>query len=123
MKNALWYLGFLSLLSLLYFVNGNTDYLGFLGFVLYFSIHNRNDERLERNIGKSTRNAFLFIVFAGAASCVYFTLTGDIIILAKTSKLLFAGCIIICVFSYYYYNFREEHLWKQKSKNTEKNLK
>lgn len=123
MRNVIWYLGFLSLLSLLYFVNGNADYLAFTGFALYFAMHNKNDERLEKNVGKSTRNAFLFIVFAGAASCIYFNLTGNINFLAETSKLLFAGCIIICVFSYYYYNFMEEHLWKQKLKNTEKNLK
>lgn len=109
MKNALWYLGFLSLLSLLYFVNGNVDYLAFIVFVIYFAIHKENDERLEKNIGKSTRNAFLFVVFVGAISIIDFNLTGNIDFLAKTSKILFAGSVIICVLSYYYYNFKEEY--------------
>lgn len=46
MKNALWYLGFLTPLSILFFVTGEIGYLGFAAFAVYFLIYGENDERL-----------------------------------------------------------------------------
>jgi len=77
MKNALWYLGFLSLLSLLYLVEGEVGFLGFLGFIPYFSMYSVDDERMEINLGRATRNAFIYTIFFGAATIVYVYLAGS----------------------------------------------
>ncbi len=108
MKNALWYLGFLSPLCLLYFVTGNIGFAGFAAFAVYFTVYGENDERLQRNVGLATRNAFLYVVFAGAASIIYTTIIKDNSIFPVAFTLLFSGSIIICVLSYFFYNFKEE---------------
>lgn len=108
MRNALWYLGFLSLLSLLYLVNGNIGFLSFAVFALYFTIYKENDERLERNTGLATRNAFLFVVLAGAISLFYLSLIQNKDFFHIAFTLLFSGSIIVSVLSYMYYNLKEE---------------
>ena len=112
MKNALWYLGFLSPLSLLYFVNGNIGFAGFAAFAVYFTIYGENDERLQANVGLATRNAFLYVIFAGAISLIYINLTKDISAFPLVFTLLFSGSIILCVLSYFFYNFQEEKIIK-----------
>jgi hypothetical protein len=108
MKNTLWYLGFLSPLSLLYFLTGEIGFLGFVVFALYFTIYKENDERLEMNTGLATRNAFLFVVFAGAISLFYINITLDKNFFPIAFVLLFSGSIVISVLSYGYYNSKEE---------------
>ncbi len=110
MKNTLWYLGFLSPLSLLYFVTGNIGFAGFAAFAVYFTIYGENDERLQANVGLATRNTFLYVVFAGAVSIIYINLTKDISSFPQAFTLLFSGSIIICVLSYFFYNFQEERI-------------
>ena len=103
-KSALWYLGFLSLLSLLYFESGNPGFFGFLAFLPYFVIYRMSDERIERNIGRATRNAFLFAVLAGSASLVYIRLTGmgnDAFV--EAFGLLLGGLLAVCLGSLVYY--------------------
>jgi hypothetical protein len=105
MKNALWCLGFLSLLSLLYFVDGGWTHLCFLGFVPYFATYWAKDERFELNVGRAAGNAFLYAVFSGAVSIVYISLTGKTVYnWAFAFVALWAGCIIVCVLSFYYYD-------------------
>ena len=104
MRNALWYLGFLSLFALLYFVRGNWLFFSFLGFLPYFVTYWAKDERVDANIGRASRNAFLYTVAAGAFSIVYISLTGLYALEAFT--LLFAGCIITCVLSFIYSDLR-----------------
>ncbi|MCK4718188.1 MAG: DUF3796 domain-containing protein, partial [Thermoplasmata archaeon] len=89
MKSSFWYLGFLSVLSLLYLVEWKPGFLGFLGFIPYFSIYNMSDERIEMNIGRATRNAFMFTIFFGSAVVVYGYLTKDIEIFPPAFILLF----------------------------------
>ena len=108
MKNTLWYLGFLSPLSLLYFVTGNIGFAGFAAFAVYFTIYGENDERLQANVGLATRNAFLYVVFAGAIFLIYISMTKDMSYFPQAFALLFSGSIIICVLSYFFYNFQEE---------------
>lgn len=108
MKNALWYLGFLSPLSLLYFLTGETGFLGFAVFALYFTIYKENDERLMANTGLATRNAFLFVVFAGSISLFYINIALDKNFFPIAFVLLFSGSIVISVLSYGYYNLKEE---------------
>ena len=104
MKNTLWYLGFLSVLSLLYFVEGKIGFLGFLGFISYFTVYKMNDERIERNIGRATTNAFMYTVFFGSATIAYGYLTKNTEIMPPAFVILFGGALIICLLSLAYYD-------------------
>ena len=106
MKNALWYLGFLSILSLLYFVEGKTGFIGFIGFISYFSIYSMSDERIEINVGRATRNAFMYVMFFGTGTIVYGYLTKNQEILLPAFVLLFGGSLIVCILSLFYYDRR-----------------
>lgn len=108
MKNTLWYLGFLSPLSLSYLVTGEISFLGFAAFALYFTIYKENDERLQLNAGLSTRNAFLYAVLVGAISLFYISITHDTAFFPVAFTLMFSGSIIISVIFYGYYNSKEE---------------
>ena len=104
MKNIIWYLGFLSLLGLLYFVEGKIGFLGFFGFISYFSIYKISDERMEKNIGKATRNAFMYTIYFGSATIAYGYLTKNIELLIPAFVVLLGGALIICLFSLFYYD-------------------
>jgi len=104
MKCTMWYLGFLSILSLLFFVEWKVGFLGFLGFLPYFSIYKMNDERIEMNVGKATRNAFMYTMFFGVGTIVYGYLTKNTEILMPAFSLLFGGSLIVCILSLFYYD-------------------
>ncbi len=108
MKNILWYLGFLSLVSLLYFVEGKTAFLLFLCFIPYFATYNANDERVEANTGKATRNAFAYTIFFGVAVITYIYLTGSVDLFAPAFVALFGGSLIVCLVSLLYYDRKGE---------------
>ena len=108
MKNAFWYLGFLSLLSLLYFKEGKTAFLWSLGFIPYFSLYRVSDERLEALVGKAARNAFLYTMFSGAAIIVYIYLFDTIEFFATGFVLMFGGTLLTCILSLLYYNSKGE---------------
>jgi len=114
MKNALWYLGLLTPLSILFFVTGEIGYLGFAAFAVYFLIYGENDERLQLNVGLATRNAFLYVVLTGAICVLYINLTKNISLYPLAFTLLFSGSIIVSVISYAFYNWKEE---KNENKN------
>ena len=104
MKNTLWYLGFLSIVSLLYFVEGKTAFLWFLSFIPYFGIYNLGDERIEINVGKATRNAFMYTIFFGVGTIVYMYLThSSIELFAPAFVILFGGSLLVCLLSVFYY--------------------
>lgn len=102
------YLGFLSLLGLLYFVTGNISFICFVAFALYFTGRKKIDERLQKNMGLATRNAFIYVVLAGITLSVYISLVQDNSLFPLAFTLLFSGSIIAHVFSYSFYNFKEE---------------
>ena len=104
MKNPLWYLGFLSAVSLLYFVEGKTAFLWFLSFVPYFATYNISDERLERNLGRATRNAFVYTILFGVATIAYIYLTHSTELFAPAFVILFGGSLLICLFSLFIYD-------------------
>lgn len=104
MKNMLWYLGFLSVLSLLYFVEWKGGFLGFLGFLPYFSIYRMGDERIEMNVGRATRNAFMYTIFVGSGTLAYGYLTKNMDILFPAFVFLFGGALIIRLLSLFYYD-------------------
>lgn len=103
MKNAMWYLGFLSLLSLLFFVEGKTVFLWSLGFLPYFSLYRETDEMLELAVGKATRNAFMYTMFFGAASIAYMYLTDNTAVVGAAFAALFGGSLLVCILSLFYY--------------------
>ncbi len=102
--NKLWYLGFLSLVSALYFVEGKTVFLWFLGFIPYFSLYSMSDERLEANLGRATTNAFLFTILAGVSTIVYIYLTGSEALFAPAFIVLLGGSLLVCLVSLFYYD-------------------
>ncbi|MFH1225375.1 MAG: DUF3796 domain-containing protein [Candidatus Diapherotrites archaeon] len=104
MKNTLWYLGFLSALSLLYFVEGKAAFLGFLGFIPYFFLYKLNDERLEENLGRAARNAFMFSMLFGAGAIVCIYLTDSVWLMAPAFPVLFGGNLLVCLLSLLYYD-------------------
>jgi len=104
MKNTLWYLGFLSVVSLLYFVEGKTAFLWFLCFLPYFATYNMSDERVEANTGRATRNAFAYTIFFGVATIVYIYLTQSTELFAPAFVILFGGALIVCILSLLYYD-------------------
>ena len=105
MKNILWYLGFLSAVSLLYFVEGKTAFLLFLSFIPYFATYNISDERLEIIVGRATRNAFMYTIFFGIATIVYIYLThSSTELFAPAFVFLFGGSLIVCLLSVFYYD-------------------
>ena len=105
MKNIMWYLGFLSVVSLLYFVEMKTVFLCFLGFIPYFALYNLSDERLEIIVGRATRNAFIYTLFFGIATIVYIYLTNSSTdLFAPAFVFLFGGSLIVCLLSMFYYD-------------------
>jgi len=103
MKNMLWYLGFLSILSLLYFVEGKIGFLGFFGFISFFSIYKMSDEMMEVNIGKASRNAFLYAMFFGSVAIAYLYLTKSADLFGAAFVMLFGGSLLVCLLSMFYY--------------------
>lgn len=77
------YLGFLGFLSLIGIFTSNIGFLGFVGFFSFFSYRKiLSDERLEINVDKSGRNAFIVSVPVFAVSTVIVVLLKDISIYA-----------------------------------------
>lgn len=103
MKNSLWYLGFLSFVSLLYFVENQTAFLFFLGFLPYFAIYKLSDERIELNLGKASKNAFLYNILFGVGTIIYIYFSNNIALFAPAFVLLFGGSLLVCIISLFYY--------------------
>lgn len=73
------YLGFLGFLGLLGIFTSNLGFLGFLGFFSFFSFKKvLNDERLESNVNKSGRNAFIVAIPVFVISTVLVVFLKDI---------------------------------------------
>jgi len=105
MKNILWYLGFISILSILYFIKGDSGYLLFLSFALFFFTYwTKADERINQNIGRATRNAFLYTMFSSVLSILYINLTENIDFYQWGFALVITGTLAICILSFLYYD-------------------
>lgn len=104
MRTMFWYLGFLSILSALFLVEYEPGFLGFLGFLPYFSTYQMSDERIEINIGRASRNAFMFSTFFGAGTIAYGYISGNEDILLPAFVVLFGGGLLICLLSLFYYD-------------------
>ncbi|MBU7031553.1 MAG: DUF3796 domain-containing protein [Theionarchaea archaeon] len=103
MRNVLWYLGFMSLLSLLYFMDRDAGYLLYVSFAMFFFTYNAKDERVQINEGKASRNAFLYMMITAALSLAYVSFTGNIRFYQWAFALVIAGALAVCVLSFKYY--------------------
>lgn len=110
MKNKERLYGFLSLISLLYFVTGNISFIVCAGSLVFFTSHKKSDERLRRNFALATRNAFFYVLVVGGMAFGYANSFKDNSLFPAVFILLYLGSIFVYLFSYYYYNFQEERV-------------
>jgi len=93
----LWLLGFLGMLGL---VTSNKGFYGFFGFFGFFGLGlMASDERLEANINKSARNAFLSSIVFFVASLIFSVLTSDRSVFMYAFIVNFALIMIVFVVS------------------------
>jgi len=93
----LWLLGFLGLLGL---VTSNEGFYGFFGFFGFFGLGlMASDERLQANINKSARNAFLSSIILFVASVIFSVLTSNRSIFIYAFTVNFALMMIVFVVS------------------------
>jgi len=105
MKNVLWYLGILSIISMLFFVEGKIVFLWFLCSIPYFKLYSISDEWLDLIVGRGTRNAFMYSIFFGVGTFVYIYMTHSITeLFAPAFIILLGGSLMVCLFSVFYYD-------------------
>ncbi len=106
MKSSwLKYLGFLGFLGFLGLVTNNIGFYGFFGFFGFFSYTRiLNDERLEININKSARNAFIVSMTVFVIAMVIAGLMEDFSVYAYAFIVLFILQILTFSFSLKYYD-------------------
>lgn len=93
----LWLLGFLGLLGL---VTSNEGFYGFFGFFGFFGLGlMASDERLQANINKSARNAFISSIILFVASVIFSVLTSNRSVFMYAFTVNFALMIIVFVVS------------------------
>jgi hypothetical protein len=106
-KNKLGYLGLLGLLGLLG-IAGNTGFFGFFGAFGFFAmLKNSSDERIDRNIDRASRNAFVFDIIVSSSLLSYVALSETLDALPVFIVALFQG-IVVFGLSFYYYGSKGE---------------
>ncbi|MBS7619904.1 DUF3796 domain-containing protein [Candidatus Bathyarchaeota archaeon] len=109
-KNKVGYLGLLGFLGLLGLFSGNSGFYGFFGFFGFFSAlwGRGSDERIDRNVERSCRNAFVFTMTASALFIAFIAALRALDVFQIAFSALFAGNVILFVGSFIYYNTRGE---------------
>ncbi len=104
------YLGLLGLLGVLGVITGNPGFYGFFGFFGFFGtlIGRGSDERVERNIDRACRNAFVFVTLASAFSFAYVGSFNVVEIYPQLLALTFVGSMLLFALSYVYYDKKGE---------------
>jgi hypothetical protein len=103
-KNKLGYLGFLGFIGLLGLVN--SWMFAFFSFCTLF-VFLRGDERIDRNIGRACRNAFVFDTTVITFSMVYIMLSKVFEAMPVFVAALSQGLTIFSL-SYWYYSQKED---------------
>jgi len=107
-RNLIGYLGFLGFLGLLGLITDNPGFFGFFGFFGFLSSMwgRGSDERIDQNINRACRNAFVFSIIASALLFSYIAIlrTAEAFQLAMSVVVLFAGGLAIFVASFVYYD-------------------
>ena len=106
-RSLIGYLGFLGLLGLLGLITDNPGFFGFFGFFGFWSsMWGKSDERVDQNVNRACRNAFVFTMAASALLFSYVAIlrTAEAFQLAVSVAVLFAGSLTIFVASFVYYD-------------------
>lgn len=107
-KNFIGFLGFLGFLGLLGLVTDNPGFFGFFGFFGFWSSMwgRGSDERVDQNVNRACRNAFVFTIVASALLFSYIALlqAAEAFQMATSVALLFAGDLVMFVGSFIYYD-------------------
>jgi len=99
-RSWLQYLWLLGLLGMLGLVTSNEGFYGFFGFFGFFGLGSLvNDERLEANINKSARNAFIASILFFVAAVIISSLTANRSIFLYAFIVNFAFIMIVFVVS------------------------
>jgi hypothetical protein len=102
------YLGFLGFLGILGLVTDNPGFFGFFGFFGFLSSMwgRGSDERVDQNINRACRNAFVFTIVASALLFSYIAIlkAAETFQLALSVAALFAGSLTVFVASFVYYD-------------------
>jgi putative transcriptional regulator len=102
------YLGFLGFLGLLGLITDNPGFFGFFGFFGFWSPMwgKGSDERVDQNVNRASRNAFVFTTAASAIVFSYIAIlqTAETFQLAISIAALFAGGLTVFVASFIYYD-------------------
>ncbi len=98
------YLGLLGFLGLLGIFTSNIGFLGFLGFFAFFA-HGKviQDERLEANVNRAARNAFIVSVVFFVIAMVVAVVTSDMSLFIYAFAVNFALLLVTFSFSLTYY--------------------
>jgi len=97
-KNKIGYLGVPGFLGLLGLITQNSGFYGFFGF---FGGRG-SDERVEKNINRACRNAFIFITITSALSLAYIAAFKAVEIWPLALSLPFIAIIVFALFYIYY---------------------
>ncbi|MDH5361972.1 MAG: DUF3796 domain-containing protein [Aigarchaeota archaeon] len=105
-RNAVGYVGLLGFLGLLGLITGNPGYYGFFGFFGFLAAlwGRGSDERVDNNVNRACRNAFIFVMAASASFISYMGILRASEILPIAFSVAFAGSLILFVASFIYYN-------------------
>jgi len=104
-RNNIAYLGFLGFLGLLG-LTGNTGFYGFFGAFGFFGAlgGKGSDERVNSNINRACRNAFVFIIVASSISLAYAGTFNDAGSYPSLLAIPFAGSMLLFAGSYIHYD-------------------
>jgi hypothetical protein len=107
-RNLIGYLGFLGFLGLLGLISDNPGFFGLFGFFGFWSSMwgRGSDERVDQNVNRACRNAFVFTMAASALLFSYLAIlhTAEAFQLTVSVAVLFAGSLTIFVASFVYYD-------------------
>lgn len=99
-KSWLKFLGFIGFLGLLGLVTSNEGFYGFFGFFGFFGLGTLvSDERLQANINRSARNAFISSIIVSVVAIVCSGLTFNLSILIYAFAGNFALQLVVFVVS------------------------
>ena len=104
-RNKLGYLGLLGLAGLLGFLN--FWLFSLFSFFTWFAFLRGMDERIDRNVGRAARNAFIFDTIVATFTLAYVVSSSVFDAMPLFAVLLTQG-ITIFGLSYWFYNGREE---------------
>ncbi len=105
-RSKVGYLGFLGFLGLIGLITDNVGFFGFFGFFGFLSAlwGRGTDERVDSNVNKACRNAFVFTTVASAFFIVYIATLRAMEVFPLAFSVLFTGSMMLFVASFIYYN-------------------